>query len=39
MENPQESSFEKKSWEVPWTFEQINSSANSWSLAGNAGVW
>ena len=38
MENSQLDSTEKKSWEIPWTLDQLKSASSSWSLAGNAGV-
>ena len=38
METNELSASEQKSWEVAWTLDQLKKSANSWSLAGNAGV-
>jgi|LakMenEpi03Aug12_release.lakeMendotaPanAssembly.Ray.scaffolds.fasta_scaffold5587878_1 hypothetical protein len=39
MENSQVSgTTEKKTWEIPWTIDQLKAASSSWSLAGNAGV-
>ena len=38
MEENPNTQTEAKPWDVAWTIDQIKSSANSWSLAGNAGV-
>ncbi len=36
--NMNETNADRKPWEVPWSYNDINDSAKSWSLAGNAGV-